>query len=104
MSMYVKDIEDNFFTVMHPYVVRNDFVEITKTTIIKQLKESLKFHKLNIALQDENQVTNDLIFVTNFLTHIRQIDFSSNDFEEILCTLSAIKTKVRKKEKFNIVS
>ena len=80
---------------MHRYDVRSEFMEITNTSIVKQLKESLKGHKFRIFLYDKSKVTNDLIFLKNFLTHIRQIDFSVINFEEILCTLSASKIKVK---------
>ena len=93
--MYLKYIGEFFFTAIHSYVVRSDFIEITNSSIIKQLKESLKYHKFNIALQDKDKVTNDLIFVKNFLTHIRKIDFSVTNLEEILCTISSTKIKVK---------
>ena len=84
------------FLVFNPYVVRRDFIEITKTSIIKELKECLKYHKFNITLHDKNQLTNDLSFLKNFLTHIWQIEFDVNDSKEILCTLSASKKQVKK--------
>lgn len=83
---------------MHSYEIRNNFIEITDSSIRQELKGLLQNHQFYIVT-DGGQVTRDIIFISKFVTQIKVLDadataFNSTNLKKILNCLSDSNIKV----------
>ena len=88
-------------------MIRKDFNEIFKSTLVIQLKHDLKqnvenkqkfeYYKFRIK-SDHDNATSDSIFIRKFITKIGRLrvwdDYTSNDMSKLISTLSTSNIKV----------
>ena len=83
----------------HSFVIRKDFIEIFKDSILNQLKKKLENHQFYIWT-DHEKISNDLNFIEKLVTHLKQLlvnlydSFTLNDLKKVAKSLSCSKVKV----------
>ena len=83
----------------HSFVIRKDFIEVFKDSILNQLKKKLENHKFYIWT-DHEKIATDLNFIEKLVTHLKQLlvnlydSFSLNDLKKVAKSLSSSKVKV----------